>query len=75
MSQEEYEAAIAAFIRSNRITRCPTACVVPTQGLIAAADRIALQNHAMARSRAQQRRIAARGQSFTGRRVPVGPSE
>ena len=34
MSQSEYDAAIAAFIRSKGITRCPTACVVRTQGTV-----------------------------------------
>jgi len=33
MHQKEHDAAIAAFIRDNGITRCPTACVLPTQGL------------------------------------------
>jgi len=34
--------AVVEFIRSKGVTRCPTACVLPIQGLIAAADRIAL---------------------------------
>ena len=33
---EEDRDALAEFIRSKGITRCPTACVLPTQGLIAA---------------------------------------
>jgi len=45
MSDEDCD-AIAEFIRLKGITRCPTACVLPTQGLIAAADRIALERHA-----------------------------
>jgi hypothetical protein len=45
MSDEDCD-AIAEFIRSKGITRCPTACVVPTQGAIGAADRIALEQHA-----------------------------
>jgi hypothetical protein len=47
MSDEDGD-AIVEFIRSKGITRCPTACVLPTQGLIAAADRIALEQHAVA---------------------------
>ena len=43
MCNEEYEAAVAAFIRSKGITRCPTACALPTQAAPAAADRAALQ--------------------------------
>ena len=33
------EAVIAEFIRTRGITRCPTACVLPTQGSVDAADR------------------------------------
>jgi hypothetical protein len=33
--------AVAEFIRTKGITRCPTACVLPTQGLVTAADRAA----------------------------------
>jgi hypothetical protein len=43
MSQTEYDAAIAAFIRSKGVTRCPTACVVRTQGTVSESDRAALQ--------------------------------
>jgi hypothetical protein len=46
MSQAEYAAAIAAFIRSKGITRCPTACVVRTQGTVSKSDREALQRRA-----------------------------
>ena len=42
MSDEDCD-AVTEFIRSRGITRCPTACVLPTQGLITAADRIALE--------------------------------
>jgi hypothetical protein len=59
MSGEDCE-AVAEFIRSKGITRCPTACVLPTQGLIAVADRIALEQHAVARDRVHRKRAAAR---------------
>ena len=42
MCHEEYEAAVAAFIRRNGVTRCPTACALPTQAAPAAADQAAL---------------------------------
>ena len=58
-------AAIAEFIRSRGITRCPTACVLPTQGLISAADRIALEQYAVARDRVRQQRAAVRWQFLT----------
>jgi hypothetical protein len=48
MSNEDCD-AVAEFIRSKGITRCPTACVLPTQGAISAADRIALRQYAAAR--------------------------
>jgi hypothetical protein len=32
MSQTEYDAAVAEFIRSKGVTRCPTVCLAPTQG-------------------------------------------
>ena len=47
MSQNDYEAAVAAFIRSKGVTRCPTACVVRTQGTVSLADREALQQRAV----------------------------
>jgi hypothetical protein len=46
MSQSEYEAAIAAFIKTRGVTRCPTACAVRTQGTVSTADREALQRRA-----------------------------
>jgi hypothetical protein len=46
MSQSEYEAAIAAFIKTRGVTRCPTACAVRTQGTVSVADREALQRRA-----------------------------
>jgi hypothetical protein len=52
--------AVAEFIRIKGITRCPTACVLPTQGLVAAADRIALEEHAVARDLSRRARAAAR---------------
>ena len=50
MYREEHETAVAAFIRSNGITRCPTACALPTQATPDPADRIALQDYATLRN-------------------------
>jgi hypothetical protein len=36
--------AVAEFIRTKGITRCPTACVLPTQALVGAADRAACKH-------------------------------
>jgi hypothetical protein len=49
--QSAYREAVAEFIRTKGITRCPTACVLPTQGLVPAADRVALEEHAFERDR------------------------
>jgi hypothetical protein len=75
MYQEEYEAAIEAFIRSNGITRCPTACALPTQGTVAAADQAALQRYAERRSQSRRRQIMARDRSFWAFKVLAGPGE
>jgi hypothetical protein len=56
--------AVAEFIRTKGITRCPTACVLPTQGLVAAADRVALEEHAIARDRSRRAQAAARWRPF-----------
>ena len=42
MSQNEYDAAVAEFMRTKGITRCPTACAVPTHADVAENDRAAL---------------------------------
>ena len=59
-SAGDYDAVIAEFIRTRGITRCPTACVLPTQGSVDAADRAALEEHAAAQERSRQARAAAR---------------
>jgi len=63
MPENECE-AVAEFIRIKGITRCPTACVLPTQGLVAAADRIVLEEHAVARDLSRRARAAARWRPF-----------
>jgi len=45
MSQNDYDAAIAEFLRRKGVTRCPTACVVPTRASVSDADRLALRSH------------------------------
>ena len=62
---DEDSDAVAEFIRSRGITGCPTACVLPTQGLITAADRIALEQYAVAQDRVRQERAAARWRFLT----------
>ena len=62
--RSDYEAVIAEFIRTKGITRCPTACVSPTQGSIDAADQAALEKHAVAQERLRQTKAAARARLF-----------
>jgi hypothetical protein len=64
-SERGGEAAVAEFIRTRGVTRCPTACVLPTQGSIAADDRAALEEYAAARDRVRRARAAARQNSFS----------
>jgi hypothetical protein len=56
--------AVAEFIRTKGITRCPTVCVLPTQGLVPAADRVALEGHAVERDRLRRAQAAARWRPF-----------
>jgi hypothetical protein len=58
------EAAVAEFIRTRGVTRCPTACVLPTQGSVAAADREALEEYAVRRDSLRRARVAARAQQY-----------
>jgi hypothetical protein len=66
MHDDEYRAAVAAFIRAKGITRCPTACAVPTQGTVPAADRAALADYANARALTREKRATARQQWLLG---------
>jgi hypothetical protein len=57
MSQTEYDAAIAEFLRKKGVTRCPTACAIPTRATIAEADRAALRNYGEAKEAARQEKL------------------
>ena len=70
MHDDEYRAAVAAFIRAKGITRCPTACALPTQGTVPAADRAALEDYALARDNTRQRRLAVRERVWRARLLP-----
>ena len=70
--RSDYEAVIAEFIRTKGITRCPTACVLPTQGSVDAADRVALEEHAVAQERLRQSKAAARARMFWNASPPGG---
>jgi hypothetical protein len=53
MSQTEYAKAVAEFMRKQGVTRCPTACVVPTRANVPEADRMALRSYDAAREAAR----------------------
>ena len=53
MSQNEQDALIAEFLRNKGVTRCPTACAVPTHAAVSADDRAALQNYGAAKEAAR----------------------
>jgi hypothetical protein len=72
MSQTEYEAAVAEFIRSKGLTRCPTVCLAPTQGSVAVGDRIALRQRAEYREELRQERIRQARRYLTA--PIIGPS-
>ena len=57
MSDTEYASAVAAFLRKKSITRCPTACVVPTGASVTEADRTALRDHDAAREAARHAKL------------------
>jgi hypothetical protein len=57
MSETEYAKAIEEFLKKKSITRCPTACVVPTGASVGDADRAALRDHDAAREEARRTRL------------------
>jgi hypothetical protein len=61
MSPIEYDAAVAAFISSRGVTRCPTVCLAPTQGSISITDQIALQQRAEELEGLRQERLRNQG--------------
>jgi len=59
MSDPDYEAAVAAFLRSKGVTRCPTVCAVPTQATVAEADRAAYRDYVEAKEAARAEKLKA----------------
>ena len=73
MSHSEYEAAVAAFIRTKGVTRCPTACVVRTQGTVSQADQEALRQRAEELEIRRNRRQYAMPLFFGKKRIEPHP--
>lgn len=57
MSDSEYAQAVADFLSRRSVTRCPTACVIPTHANVTEADRLALRDHDAAREAARLAKI------------------
>ena len=57
MSETEYAKAVEEFLKKKSITRCPTACVVPTGASVGEADRAELRNYDEAREAARQAKL------------------
>ena len=53
MTDSEYTKAVAEFMSRRGVTRCPTACVVPTHASVGEADRVALRDYDAAREAAR----------------------
>ena len=64
MSHHDRDAEIAAFVLTKGVTRCPTACVVPTQSSPSLPDQAALAEHAVARDQLLRTKSATRWQVF-----------
>lgn len=56
MSEAEYAKAVAEFMSRKGVTRCPTACVVPTRASVTETDRVALRTYDATREAARQAR-------------------
>ena len=59
MPGDDYEAAVAAFIRARGVTRCAIACALPTQGTVPPGDCAALADYAEAHDKRQAARERA----------------
>jgi hypothetical protein len=66
MSQTEYEAALALFLAKKAVTRCPTACVVPTRASVAEADQAALRSYSAIKEAARVEKIQSLQQRLAG---------
>ena len=69
ISDTEYARAVAEFLSERGVTRCPTACVVPTLASVSDADRVALRSHAETRETVRRARRRAMQQMIAPRRA------
>jgi hypothetical protein len=59
MTEAEYAAQIEEFMRQRGVTRCPTACAVPTHGAVAESDRAQLRNYNEVRETRRMEKLRA----------------
>ncbi|HVC57632.1 MAG TPA: hypothetical protein VND95_16900 [Stellaceae bacterium] len=57
MSENEYATAVAEFLSKRNVTRCPTACVLPTRANVTEADRLALRDYDATREAARAAKL------------------
>ncbi|HEY1794489.1 MAG TPA: hypothetical protein VGG57_00075 [Stellaceae bacterium] len=57
MTQAETAAQIEEFMRRRGVTRCPTACAVPTHADLAESDRAKLRDYNEAREAARAEKL------------------
>ena len=74
ISDYNHESVIAEYIRTKGVTRCPTACVVPTQASVNKADRAALEEYAVERDRQRREKAAARVRLFWSADLSLPPN-
>ncbi len=65
MSDTEYARAVAEFMARRGVTRCPTACVVPTHASVTEADRTALRDYSAGLEAARQAKLKWHQQIIT----------
>ena len=59
MPQTDYEAALAEYLSTRSVTRCPTVCAVPTQATVADSDRAAYRAYVALKEAARLEKIKA----------------
>lgn len=72
ISDDDCNTVIAEYIRGKGVTRCPTACVVPTQASVTEADRVALEEYRSTRERQRREKAAARARMLWGAGASFG---
>lgn len=66
MTEAQYDAALAEFLRKKGITRCPTACAVSTHAEVGESDRAALRDYSAAREAARLEKLRSFQQVVAG---------